>query len=66
MKYSMNLDPGKTMTVSEMRRLLARVLSKLDGGRIVTKLNFSVTALPAFRKPDLDKKKAELLSGYYS
>jgi hypothetical protein len=55
MKYTMNLDPGKTMTVSEMRRLLARVLSKLDGGRVVTKLNFSVTALPQFQRSDFPK-----------
>jgi hypothetical protein len=46
MKYSVNLDPGKKMTVSEMRRLLGRSLSKLNGGGQVTKLSFSITVLP--------------------
>ncbi len=47
MKYSMTLDPGKKMSVSEMRRLLARTLSKLKGDSLVTKLSFSIAIVPA-------------------
>lgn len=46
MKYSLTLDKGRTMPVSEMRRMLARILSKLKGDAQVTKLSFVVSITP--------------------
>jgi hypothetical protein len=46
MKLELTLDKDRTMPVSEMRRVLAQVLSRLRGETEVTKLSFAITITP--------------------
>lgn len=40
----------KNLTVSEMRRKLARALAKIDGGLMVTSFSFSLTVVQPKRE----------------